>query len=82
MDLHWKVRVYEAHSPLEEQRVGKPATHVDNFSVTGNTPDDARKAARAFIDRTVLKGEFILRSLNHSATEARTLIAYIQKRTK
>lgn len=79
---HWKVRVFEAHSPLEERRLGKPATHVDNFSVTAGTPDEAKREANAFIIKSVLKGEFVLRSLNHSATEPKTLLAYIQKRTK
>lgn len=77
---HWKVRVFEAYAPLDEARAGKPASHVDNFSVTGSTPDEAKRAAEAFVRKTILKGEFVLRSLNHSANEPKVLLAYIQKK--
>lgn len=77
-DKHWKVKIFEAHSRAEEARVGKPATHVDNAGVTAENHDAAKAAAREFLT----KRGFVIRSINHSATEPATLVAYVMKKEK
>lgn len=77
-DKHWKVKIFEAHSRAEEARAGKPATHIDNAGVSAADHDSAKEAAREFLK----KRGYIVRSINHSATEPGSLVAYVVKKEK
>lgn len=76
----WKTKLHEVRPHADFLRDGgKPANYLDTFDVQADGSDDAKRAAKAFLDARGQK----LRSIAIDASGAeRTLVAYIEPKPK